>query len=680
MSSVENQTGDPSARSWPVRTSSGVVAADVGTMSTCHGPIPTVDLAHHRLVWAPGGILDATVGDRCILTRPPTGLWVPATAPLLVGTRHDVIAARFLASTCPASWSRVADLALDEITLTVLARTGGPLPPGRRHHLVSAAIDDIAATFERSAVSLPLPRDAQARLVAEALIEDPASPWQLADWAVEFGTSERSLRRSFREGTGLSFVQWRMRLRMNVAMGLLDQGRSVDETARACGYQSTRSFARVFRVETGSSPSEFSVRDRGSWTNPDVAWPVPPDRWPIGIGGLDQPDLAQRLLREIQEGDPMMRLGKRGAAVATAAAMLIAAACGSDDADDAGSSETAPATEASSESASASADETEPVPTSEGTSDAAVADDSSETEDAASTRIVTDFAGNDVEVPAAPQRVVGIGWQRTGVMLASLGFQPVGITGSAEDTWRAQMAQTLSESEVDLDAIDYLGAWPPNYEAIAAAEPDLIFTLVGDDEMNDQLTEIAPTVVLETDAWPEALDGERLMADLVGKSDVFEQRLTAYQDRVDAVREALGDGVGDLTYTYMDHYLGDENYIYSVAGLGDWFPGPVVLRDLGIEPEPAMLDAVGEEYFLELSLERLPDVDADLFFVGTENGDTGFGEQTSTILATTAASDADQVFEVDQVAWGYTSLSRLSSVLDDIERLLVDRELVDVVE
>lgn len=628
-----------------------------------------VDLRHHRLVWCGTGTVQVRVGRRTLLARSTSAVWLPA------GVRFEATAtagswtARFAVERCPNGWQRVTTLALDEVTLSILTHLGRQPSDPAAPHLSAAAVEQLAVAFDSTAAVVTLPSDPRAREVAEALLADPANPWELSGWAAEVATSERTLRRAFRRDTGLSFVQWRARVRMQAAMGFLDEGRSVDDTARRCGYRSTPSFARAFRAETGSSPSEYAAH-RAAADRQDRLWPNRHGCWPIGIDDLHEAPTAQHLLRALDEGGLMFRSAVRGPLL-LAAALLVLAACGDSDAED-----TDATTSSSADAAPATTVGSETTTTAPPTTAAATPDESQEIP----TRIITDTTGREVELPVDPQRIVAINWPRTGVMLASLGGQPVGVSGGSPDTWREQMAATLGETEVDLDAIEYLGATPPNYEAIAAADPDLIFSIPGDDEMNDRLMQIAPTVVIDTDAWPEAIEGERLVADIIGRTEEFDRSLRAYEDRIEEIRTSLGDQLEDLTYTYMDHYVGEENYIYSVAGLGDWFPGPVVFRDLGIEPEAAMLDAVGEEYFLQVSLERLPDVGADLIFVGTETGESGIGEQTATILGTTAAGAADQVFEVDQVAWGYTSLNRLSTVLDDIERLLLGRELADVVE
>ena len=61
--------------------------------------------------------------------------------------------------------------------------------------------------------------------------------------------------------TGLTFGQWRERLRMQAAMPLLADGLTVETVARRTGYASASSFVAAFHRVVGVTPS----RSRSSW-------------------------------------------------------------------------------------------------------------------------------------------------------------------------------------------------------------------------------------------------------------------------------------------------------------------------------------------------------------------------------------------------------------------------------
>jgi AraC-like DNA-binding protein/mannose-6-phosphate isomerase-like protein (cupin superfamily) len=83
----------------------------------------------------------------------------------------------------------------------------------------------------------------------------------LSEVCAAIGTSERSLRRAFVAGTGMSWRQYVLQCRLLHAMALLAQSESnVLEIATAVGFESASGFARAFRRYTGETP--FSYRRR----------------------------------------------------------------------------------------------------------------------------------------------------------------------------------------------------------------------------------------------------------------------------------------------------------------------------------------------------------------------------------------------------------------------------------
>jgi AraC-like DNA-binding protein len=74
------------------------------------------------------------------------------------------------------------------------------------------------------------------------------------------GISPRTVQRLFPLQTGLTFAQWRARLRHLHAARLLGEGRTVAQTALDCGYQSTSAFVAAFRGLAGVTPGQFCRR------------------------------------------------------------------------------------------------------------------------------------------------------------------------------------------------------------------------------------------------------------------------------------------------------------------------------------------------------------------------------------------------------------------------------------
>jgi AraC-like DNA-binding protein len=104
--------------------------------------------------------------------------------------------------------------------------------------------------------------DGTAALAAQArlFLEDHADRHDvdLAELARRLGLSYASFSTLFHQYTGLSPHQYWLNLKINRAKGLLEEGRSVKETAFALGFESEFYFSRLFKKKTGAPPSKWN--------------------------------------------------------------------------------------------------------------------------------------------------------------------------------------------------------------------------------------------------------------------------------------------------------------------------------------------------------------------------------------------------------------------------------------
>lgn len=108
------------------------------------------------------------------------------------------------------------------------------------------------------------PRDTAWLLKAKQYIQNHyAEPMQVADVADHLGLTRSYLYKLFMDGMGISVKDYISALRITNARELLTvTDMSIEEVARACGYEDYRGFGKIFKKETGMSMSEFRKQNK----------------------------------------------------------------------------------------------------------------------------------------------------------------------------------------------------------------------------------------------------------------------------------------------------------------------------------------------------------------------------------------------------------------------------------
>lgn len=103
------------------------------------------------------------------------------------------------------------------------------------------------------------PRDPRAVRVASIVQADPSDGRRLGELCRGRGVGVRTVQRLFPRETGLTFENWRARVRHLHASRLLSEGRKVSEVAEACGYRSASAFVAAFKRTAGVTPGQFGA-------------------------------------------------------------------------------------------------------------------------------------------------------------------------------------------------------------------------------------------------------------------------------------------------------------------------------------------------------------------------------------------------------------------------------------
>jgi len=219
-----------------------------------------------------------------------------------------------------------------------------------------------------------------------------------------------------------------------------------------------------------------------------------------------------------------------------------------------------------------------------------------------SASVSVEHAMGTTEVDCTPERVVTLGQGQTDSTLA-LGVTPVGVVKPWTDDWYDYLPDEVEQATVLGTELE------PDLEAIAALQPDLILgSKLRHEAFYEQLSQIAPTVFSETIgvAWK---DNVSLWAQALCRQSEGEEILAAYDRRADDLQQALGEEAD--TEVSMVRFMPDQVRIYLTG-----FPGSVI-RDAGLErPEAQQVeDWESSPQLIELSEERIPEMDGDVIFV-----------------------------------------------------------------
>lgn len=199
----------------------------------------------------------------------PSGqaLWIPPLVHHEIYS-HGTVAARmiFVDRTCAGGLpsrcgtTRVSPL-LSQLLERAMRYGNDYAPDGPAARLALVMLDELAA-MEVSPLLIPISKEPRLARAMERLIANPGSQDGVEELARGTGASARTLARLFRSETGMSFSQWRTRLRLVESIERLQRGVSVSEVAFEVGYGSVSSFVYMFRTHMRVTPGSYAARGR----------------------------------------------------------------------------------------------------------------------------------------------------------------------------------------------------------------------------------------------------------------------------------------------------------------------------------------------------------------------------------------------------------------------------------
>ncbi|BBA96280.1 putative transcriptional regulator [Actinacidiphila reveromycinica] len=213
----------------------------------------------HQLVWSPASVLTVDIGDHSWVLPPTLALWIPAGVPHTTGaTRQAQMRSVYLLpDRCPVRWTQPTVVGVPPLLRELITHLGDPDVGAQPRARAEAVLFDLVRPVAVTTIELPMPVDARARKVAEALLARPSDHRALEEWGREVGASARTLARLFSAETGMSFGRWRTRARLRAGLEHMAANRPLAAVAHHVGYTTPSSFIAAFRQETGRTPGAY---------------------------------------------------------------------------------------------------------------------------------------------------------------------------------------------------------------------------------------------------------------------------------------------------------------------------------------------------------------------------------------------------------------------------------------
>ncbi|GAB1363926.1 helix-turn-helix transcriptional regulator [Rhodobacter sp.] len=227
-----------------------------------------------QLLWAMSGVVKVT-SHACVWVVPPShAVWVPGDLPHRFATETDAeMLNLYVDPSRPVRQGRglggqgCAVLELTPFVRELILRLAERLATGiydrQALHLAEVALDELEGLKE-APLSLPGGQDPRLVRMTRYLAANPADMRPLADLGRMVAVAPRTLERLFRAETGLSFGQWRNRLRLLAAIDALNRGESSTSIAFSLGWNSPSAFVAAFRTQFGTTPQRFLQEGRAA--------------------------------------------------------------------------------------------------------------------------------------------------------------------------------------------------------------------------------------------------------------------------------------------------------------------------------------------------------------------------------------------------------------------------------
>lgn len=215
-----------------------------------------------EFVYSYSGVMEISLADGHFLAPPQFGVWLPPTVEHQGLNRHAACHCSLYVSGAfteglPQTTCAVEISPLLRAMLEHLKSTDGAIADHAAHMRLLEVTVDLIRAAPRVGSFLPWSTDRDLQPILARLDAEPGDNRSIAEFARQAGLTERTLIRRAIRDLGMPFSEWKQRLRVVKAMGMLEAGETVEAIARRLGYSSASAFIAMFRRVTRKTPDAY---------------------------------------------------------------------------------------------------------------------------------------------------------------------------------------------------------------------------------------------------------------------------------------------------------------------------------------------------------------------------------------------------------------------------------------